>query len=829
MKETPNHYEILLAGLLHDIGKFMQRAHLSEDSLSEVSKKLESSICPAYKGRYSHRHVLFTNEFCDKYLKCLPKNIRAEVLTSLAIYHHLPTEDSIWQKLITEADGLSSAEREFDEEYSDSDPTSFRKVRLKSVLAEVEIKEEPTAGKQDWVHHLDELSPVKAFPVPIDSDSLRPKKGEFLTEAYKALWDRFISAWQENKIQDCWQFTNRALSILERFTWCIPSATNVDPDISLFDHLKTTAAIAACLFMSEDKDRPFILVCAEFGGIQRYIFDISAGVGGLAKRLRARSFFVDLAGDSVAYHILRKIDLPLTNCILASGGHFYLLLPNTEKTTRVIDTVREEVDSWAIEETKGQVSLNLAFVRAISKEELKDFGLCLARVNDVLRQQKNMPLSAGLKRDNKWNEGAFLLNPLIEGDKELCKSCHKAAARSPKTVDEEEIEICDPCWNDSKVGEKLPKNSLVAFYNDPGIGRKLPFGSFKLFSQPDAIKDRPYLVLSLDGYISAPSEVPIVGFFEARHVPQDENRVLEFEKIAELAKGANKLAYLKADVDNLGYIFQAGLKRELGHKPSISRISTLSRSLDLFFSGYFEHLLRIEFYKIYTIYSGGDDLLCLGPWDHILEFARVLRKKFYEYTCNNNSWTMSAGIALVNDSTPVNIATDFANELLKVAKEILAEGVVPLHHDASKSSNDPSKKPTKDRISVFGTSIPWDSYEQILNRARWLLGLVEDKTLNIAKVRRLMKYSDLYRRFQQTGRTSYLEYLPLLVYDLRRNWGSQKKELKPREKEAISWAAELRNPPPNPEMEALRFITEYALTGIRTMEENENKEEVNNG
>lgn len=44
------------------------------------------------------------------------------------------------------------------------------------------------------------------------------------------------------------------LAILRKFTWAIPSDTrrNIIPDVSLYDHLKTTAAITACL-MRRDK------------------------------------------------------------------------------------------------------------------------------------------------------------------------------------------------------------------------------------------------------------------------------------------------------------------------------------------------------------------------------------------------------------------------------------------------------------------------------------------------------------------------------------------------------------------------------------------------
>ena len=131
-------YEVILGALLHDIGKFFQRASSSEGVLSEISRRMENTICPVSQGRYSHRHVLFTNEFCDQYLSSLPPGLNKSSITNCAIFHHRP--ESPDQKIIRNADVLSSGmEREDDEDYS-GDPSSFRKVRLRSIMGEIKIQ-----------------------------------------------------------------------------------------------------------------------------------------------------------------------------------------------------------------------------------------------------------------------------------------------------------------------------------------------------------------------------------------------------------------------------------------------------------------------------------------------------------------------------------------------------------------------------------------------------------------------------------------------------------------------------------------------------------------
>jgi CRISPR-associated protein Csm1 len=136
--DSMQRYEVILGALLHDIGKFFQRSTPSDSELSSISKGMENMLCPSLQGRYTHRHVLFTNEFCDRYLKNLPKGLNKDSVTNLASYHHRPGNAE--QEIIHKADMLSSGmEREEDEEYPGG-PSVFRRVRLRPVMNEVRIE-----------------------------------------------------------------------------------------------------------------------------------------------------------------------------------------------------------------------------------------------------------------------------------------------------------------------------------------------------------------------------------------------------------------------------------------------------------------------------------------------------------------------------------------------------------------------------------------------------------------------------------------------------------------------------------------------------------------
>ncbi len=102
---------------------------------------------------------------------------------------------------------------------------------------------------------------------------------------------------------------------------------------------------------------------------------------------------------------------------------------------------------------------------------------------------------------------------------------------------------------------------------------------------------------------------------------------MDFQTITGKSHGRHYLGFLKADVDNLGSIFAFEL-RGVGDArwDTPSRIAGMSRQLDLFFTGWIEHLLEVDFADCYCVFSGGDDLFIIGPWNQILDFALRLNQ-----------------------------------------------------------------------------------------------------------------------------------------------------------------------------------------------------------
>jgi CRISPR-associated protein Csm1 len=644
---------------------------------------------------------------------------------------------------------------------------------------------------------------------PFSSDATFPKNspGQIdLSTQYRKLWDQFLKTWRNNQAQTPLDYVNASCAILSHFTWCIPSAVNARPDISLYDHLLTTAALALAQAWADDGSKPFLLLGGNLNGLQKYILKINAGQGGLARRLRARSFQIAVYIESVMLEILRRLSLPLTQCLSLAGGKFQLLLPNSQEARDVIKDVLSKATDWLYKQSGAELSLNLAYISSDAKEMRDDFISLSQRVLKLLRQERNREGSSILQNEQGWVTDKFVLSAVMPAPGVgLCQGC----GQRPKT----EESLCEVCKAEAKLGKELTLAEKVTFFSNESQGDyPSPLGSFSLLDNK-SVSGKSEVVAYLTSLPTYEKMTqPLVLRPRAKHVPEEEHQPLEFSQIAQRSKGQPSLGYLKLDVDRLGFVFSNGF----GEDRSISRTAALSRVLEVFFSLHVERLCK-EF-GIYIVYSGGDDVAAIGPWDKVFDFALKLRTDFQTY-CSNPNFTLSAGLAVVSAKQPVTDALEEAERLLLVSKTIPGQGKLPLFYESlAKEANvgkevSIPKEASKDRITAFSTSLPWDDYVSTLSEAKQLLNWLENKVVTSSQVHRLLRYAQMFENFQKTGNTLFFEYAPLLSRDISRNWKTPD-SLKG---EAKKWVSSLAIPG-NPHMAGLGFVCRYALTGNRKFE-----------
>ncbi len=796
---------IILGALLHDIGKFAQRA---EVPLSQQSKNMESSICPVYKGHYSHKHVLWTNEFFEREAgnKKFPLNVMTSIsenmednCTNFASYHHRP--NTPLQRIIQQADFLSSGERlKKDAEDEASGRDSYKRIRLHSIFEKVNLGNNP--GEPDkYRYELNSLAPNKdIFPKP--KQDLNPPEGELLIKNYNELWQGFEKEFENLPMNDFNTFLNALVSLLEKYTWCIPSSTMDLPDISLFDHLKTTAAIATCLYefhkqtnsidknsIENEDTQKFLLVGGDLSGIQKYIFNFShSNVKGINKLLRARSFYIEALGKVSAHYLLHNLELPLVCTFMDAGGRFILLAPNTKSTKENLKKTYREISEWFRKTFAGELVLNIIWNVELSGADfrIEKFPEVLSLLTEQIEAKKSRKLQEALVKDDQWEEDKFKLNELYKYEMGACKSCGSQPAIVRTVENGKERWICKLCDKQEKIGKWLTNLKMIAYSKQkPTTNRVLSLFDNKYYlsfwDKKDSINPKDYYLVEemcLDeedleigyGTRSLANYIPVWKLKEEFEelcplCPKKDDCEIKdnvgasktFQCIAlksiekERKVGTPMLGVLKADVDRLGLIFGIGL----GKRMSISRYSTLSRELNAFFSGYLDNRLQQDYQNIYTVYAGGDDLFLIGDWETIIKFSKEMYEDFRDFTCRNQDITLSSGLVTIKPHFPIRRAADMVEELLKT-----------------------SKNKDRDRLTVFNTTIIWDKFDKLQEFVEFLDRQLNDDDSGITSgfIYRILQYHKMFLSCVDEGKIEGLRFHSLMAYDIGRNIVRKDKE-----------------------------------------------------
>lgn len=778
--DKKEYHAVILGALLHDIGKFVQRAQEN----------------PTMQDHSHWGEEWFQNNLAEKLTGVF--NEGQKKIIRLAINNHHGHE-----KYISLADAISAGMDHIgldDEEKGD--PFSDR---LTSIFSRVSISNRARIEKYHKFASLGIKNLEEIFPIGEKTCS---------SEEYATLLNEFE---KEIKSIDFHTFTSEKTIdliyfFLWKYCWCIPSATyKTEPDVSLFDHLKTTAAIAGSLYAFQEdtsaeslsmQSNALSLIGGDILGIQSYIFDVLTQQGKVAKRLRARSFFIQLISEIAGHKILHAFKLPLCNIVITGGGNFYILAPNLKDKEKILMELEKEFDKWTLDELNAEISVSLANI-GVSGKDLMDFSKPLEELKKKLNYKKYNPHKLALSKGNSWLVQEFTRPEVIEGEEKICQGCRK----HPKLETEDNTDnLCRNCLSDTKIGQSLTKKQILAFFNDALHEFRILNYSIELWDQIDLKNreiDEPYLILSLNTTDFGP---PITGFrYLATHIPTqtditkatgEEAYPITFDEIANTSKGDRLLGYLKCDVDNLGTVLRDGFKKT---RPSISRFITFSRMLETFFNGYIQAKMSREHKEIYTVFSGGDDLFVLGPWNKTVDFARLIRHEFSHFCAENPDLTFSSGIFISKPHEPLSFCAEAVESRLRDSKRL--EG--------------------KDRISLFNQPLNWKELDNVLGEARRFINWLEKVPPVISNkfVQDLRRYGEMAERaglFKKGGdiETKYLKFVPLLVYEINRNLTRES------QKDAFEWAVELRPTTDKPHggynLRYLRTIMEYVLTYTRS-------------
>ncbi len=734
---------VALAGLLHDLGKFAERARLDiERDRLDTFKTLD---CPHWDGRHTHIHAAYTTVGFFAIERWLPKREALmatpfagpgemdadDSLINAAARHHKP--DTFLQWVLATADRLASGfERsEFDRYNQAGEGTATGKNHYQARLLSLFENLTPEGPRQPESYAccqpLKPLAPGTLFPAKRSNSE--PADDATAQAEYAALWRGFTAALDKiptSHRDNLPLWLDHFEAAWLAFTHAIPSATagGVKPDVSLFDHSKATAALAVALWrwheahgkvgadnvviLRERQDwisEKFLLVQGDFSGIQDFIFAEGGQTQKAAARLlRGRSFQVSLLTELAALAVLEALELPPTSQIVNAAGKFLIVAPNTPDAAEKLALVKKRLDAWFLEHTFGESSLQIVWLPASCADfEKERFTGLIQRLFAALERAKLARLDLVASSESPIRVADFRQGACAFDGYRPAQTRVEGIPTSRLAADQITIgkRLADPAYSrlliahsdaDMWASAKVDLLALdyfgyrIAFARDEEVAGR--FGELAASGQLSRCWD---LSLPLDG------DTPLFNGYARREINAyipvgGHNDPITLDELAQKDEGVEALAVLKGDVDHLGAIFQQGIRPY-----TFARMAQLSRQMNAFFAVYLPWLCKSEFSLTYTVFAGGDDFFLIGPWHQTQSLARRMREEFRRYAAENDKLTFSAGLVLAKPGFPIR-------QLAREAEARLEE----------------AKDAGRDRFTSHGVPTLWPLIDKMAAFERWL-------------------------------------------------------------------------------------------------------------
>lgn len=708
--------KVAFTAYLHDLGKLAEcsgtnfsaqqlNANLAKYGLSHLAENPQSC----------HPQPIYTAWAWDLLTQHIPHLTQGDAHSCLheSLMRHCP--ETFLQWIIATAERIASGG-------TLSDGTSHQN-RLAALFEQISLDESADAKSNHaphWYYPLKPLSPEQLFP------SREAISQETAQAQYAALWQSFSAGLAEipQSHADNWMlWLDHFDTLWQIHAQSIPAKSAA---VSLYDHGKTTAALAVALWQwhqstgktnqdaiqalktgSDWDEQKILLIQGDFFGIQNFIFAPGSHANKrAAKLLRGRSFQVSLFAELAALKVLEACGLPPMAQIINAAGKFMIIAPNTAEIRSAIDRVRDEMNGWFLQHTFGQVALGLTYQPA----SCNDFA-DPARLSALIRQAFAVLEAAKLQRFDLTGNAPTLL----DANYHKLGECSYNQQLPAELKDNNGISLSRLAQDQITIGSLLTKQNCIMVWEDhdtignddknhtlslPIFGYRIVFTSKdKLSRQASQTAAPGRLLRCWDFSLPTPQENLWHGCAR-RHVnayiphftqssdwqddkysgcaDDDDSSEIRpdspktFNHIAceERQQDANgqfvgkiAIAALKGDVDNLGAIFQRGL-----NQPTFAKMAALSRQMNHFFSLWLPAYCHQHYPDTYTVFAGGDDFFMIGPWLQTQKLAAKMREHFARYVAENRQITFSAGIAITKPGLPLNKLSAYAESALTQAK-----------------------------------------------------------------------------------------------------------------------------------------------------------------
>lgn len=472
------------------------------------------------------------------------------------------------------------------------------------------------------------------------------------------------------------------LNLLEATMSQMPSSVNADEesDISLYDHLRLTAAFAGAIKQYLDskditnykdelykhakefyKKSAFLMVGYEFSGVENFVYTITSQ--GAHKQLRSRAFYTEMLAQWFIDSLLKEMDLTEVNLLYKDSQHSYFIIGNTEVNVTLIKRKQEEFNKFLLNNYGIKLYMSIGW-EPFSANEV------MGKDNAMAPKEKYAELFSTIdKKIQKENRSKYDAQTIIKLNKagkksgRECSICHSV---SSLLADENKCVLCQKLEDFSSNIQ----NEKYFVIDQDSNGLPLNDQDYLNTVSEDRIKNG-----KVDGFIYAKNEF-MTGLNQATYLwvsdysfePHNNYSYYaerSWNKEEGLPTGIKRLGTLMIDVDDLRAKFLSGFHEQAeGKFTTIGRYATLSRRINLFFKYCLNEYSKE--YRVSIIYSQNGSAFLLGAWDDILALTLDLNDYFENWT--DGKLTFSAGIGIFNAKTPINVMARKTNELLKEAK-----------------------------------------------------------------------------------------------------------------------------------------------------------------
>jgi CRISPR-associated protein Csm1 len=754
-----------LAAYLHDLGKFAERARI--DVPKDALDAHKTQYCPFHtfdpggkNGYHTHIHAAYTGLAFDVVEQTAPDLIKGDMhpfinraqlqgdparttdsLINAAAAHHRP--DTFLQWVIATADRVASGfERDEFARYNDAkdenqENTTGRnhyQARQLSLFEQIRLGEKLekfTAKSLKWRYPLKALSPAAIFP-QLRADCEPGTDGPAQAQ-YKALWNDFLAALKSipSSHRNNWSlWLDHFDTAWLTFTQAIPAATafGTKPEVSLYDHSKTTAALATALWRWHEaeqqtdasaaaqlKDRSdwgtqkFLLIQGDFFGIQDFIFAEGSQTNkAAAKLLRGRSFQVSLFTELAALKVLDALSLPPTSQITNAAGKFLIVAPNTPAVKQALHTVTQEINHWFLTHSFGLAGLGLIgkpascndfLKRAASPGQASPFKRLMtalfAELEKAKLQRFDLTAASNPVFAVAYPHGVCPYNTRLPADaaQSAALSRDQITLGASLTRQDRLLIVRDPQALGASGVKKLEVAVFgygVAFTPSEDVSGK--FGPLVQagqllrcwdFSLPVNLADtvwNGYARRYINAYVPSFTELDLQTSGKYRGLENDVDwGGLRFG----IGKTLNHIACEDRSCANTpgtwqGQVALMTLKGDVDNlgtifqqglqEPTFAKMAALSRQMNAFFALWLPAVCAVEFPNIYTVFAGGDDFFLIGPWHSTQKLAARMATEFKTYVAENPDITFSAGMVMTKPGQPIHTLGTQAEEALSDAK-----------------------------------------------------------------------------------------------------------------------------------------------------------------